>query len=501
MSRPKTGLKNLYQSYRKNCQGGFAIMFAVTSLVILGGVAVAVDGSRIVKARANLQNTVDGLALIAARDGIENQAELNALAEEYFTLSYSDLDRPNVRINSITRNGDTVTVDAVHDVDTQFAAIIGFDEIDVAARSEATFAQRKLDIALVLDNTGSMRGRRLAALKEASNDLVDILYENPTLSSGTQLGLVPFATWVNVGTDQVETSALDTAGQSPQNQIYFDEKVSRFTLYNKLGARWNGCLENRLPPYDVDDTAPNLARPETLYQPAFQPDMADNGSNNFTYVADANGGNQLQRLRETDKYNTGAQNRGPEQRFERSCDTRRKVTPLTNNVSRIRRGINNMFADGFTNIANGAAWGFRLISPNAPFTQGRPYEDPDLLKAMVILTDGAQTMSGQFRGQFGSNYGPFGFLGEPSLPGQRRLNGNNPKDALDSKLLEVCSAAKARGIVVYTITFELNDPATQDIMRDCATDPSQYFPVATAAELSPAFRQIAASLGDLRITQ
>ena len=158
-----------------------------------------------------------------------------------------------------------------------------------------------------------------------------------------------------------------------------------------------------------------------------------------------------------------------------------------------------MYAQGYTNIANGAAWGFRTISPNAPFTQGRPYSDKKTQKAMVILTDGEQTIGGP-RGGFSSGYTPFGFLGEPAVNGKTRLTGGNAKSALDNKLLEVCTAAKAKGILVYTITFELNDVATKATMAQCASAAGMYFDAKNASELTPAFKKIASSLGELRIS-
>jgi len=360
----------------------------------------------------------------------------------------TDLQRNNagsagdrIVVNSINRNGDSVVVDTSNNIDGFFSQVFGMDTLDVRTVSVATLGRRDLDIALVLDNTGSMRERgKLTALKEASNNLVDILYADPTTASGTQLGLVPFASWVNVGTDQIELASLDLRGTSPQNALYFTDNTGRLDRYDALGVDWNGCLENRLPPYDVDDTAPNPARPETLFQPAYNPKSAN-----------------------------------PADRADTSCDENRKITPLTNNVSRIKRGIRNMTAAGFTNIANGATWGFRLVSPNAPFTQARAYDDPDVLKAMVILTDGDQTMRRERSTISNFAYSPFGYFGEtPLRRGKERLEGRSVKEALDRKLTETCEAAKAKGIAVYTITFQLSDGPTQDIMRDCATSPTNY---------------------------
>ncbi len=495
-------IKTVLQNYKTDVAGNFAIIFAASALVLLAGVGVAVDASIAQKNKAHLQDTVEALTLVAAREGITDPVELQRVADQYFSLNFSGAEAVNLEIVSFAKVGDTYTVELGNRITPQFANLLGVNTLDIRASSSVVYGQRNLDLALILDNTGSMRGAKLAALKTASHNLIDILYASPSAQAGTQIGIVPFASWVNVGRSHGNDAWLDQRGTSPQNGTYFDQNVSRFDLFNTLGVSWNGCVENRLPPFDIDDSPADPTNPMTLYQPAFSPDMADNRRNGYNYVADNTRGNFMTRLRNTNKYNGNLPRgvNGPSQMVDSSCsDTRREVTPLTNNVRQLKSRINAMYAQGYTNIANGASWGFRLVSPHVPFTQARTYDTTLNQKAMVILTDGAQTMGGA-RGIFRSGYSPYGFIGEPTLSGEtRRLDGNTPKAVLDSKLAQTCAAAKAKGILVYTITFELNDRPTQNLMRNCASSPQNYFDVATAAELTPAFEQIAASLGELRV--
>ncbi len=495
--------KQKITSFIRDTAGQFAIMAALGSSAIITGVAVSVDGSMSMSSKAELQDVADAISLAAIRQDVKGKSELETLANDYIQSHYKNVPFGDFEVKAIVRNGDAVEVDLAQAVSTPFYKILSGKPMTLRVTSTAQQTMRNLDISLVLDNTGSMRGPKLDALKVASNDLVDILYKTESGKKGTQIGLVPFASWVNVGRENMSARWLDQNGVSPQNATYFDQQVSRFDLYNQMNVDWNGCVENRLPPYDVDDTAPDPRKPETLFQPAFHPDMSDLDGGGYSYLADTTGGGHLDRLKGSAKYNTvldfGAE--GPAKRSDDSCNPRRKITPLTNNERKIRNGIRNMYAAGWTNIANGASWGFRVVSPNAPFTEGRPYEDKTTEKAMVILTDGMQTMGGASGSEFRSGYSPFGFLGEPAVNGQKRMNGGNVKDALDRKLVEVCRAAKAKKITIYSITFELDDDDTQDVMRACATDPGKYFDVASAAELSPVFKEIAASLTDLRIAQ
>ena len=490
---------NFTRRFMNDTAGNFAMLGAIGTMAMVLGVGLAVDTALLRKTKLDMQNMADVISLAIAKEELSDKADMRALGDAMLLSQFGDT---SVKISDMSKVDDDYKVSLNTNAKTIFMQIIKRDQVSISVNSQTTYERLNLDLALVLDNTGSMKGTKLTALKAASNDLVDTLMDGRPAAAGTQIGLVPFAQWVNVGDQYARETWLDQRGASAQNETYFDRPVSRFDLYDTLGVRWNGCVENRLPPYDVDDTPADPANPATLFQPAFHPDMSDNVRRGYTYLADNTGGNSIARLKSTAKYSGALSGRtaGPAYAVDTSCsDDRRKLTPLTGNKGVIKRAISDMYAQGYTNIANGASWGFRAISPHAPFTQGRPYSDKKTQKAMVILTDGEQTIGGP-SGDFRSGYTPFGFLGEPAVGGKNRLTGASPKAALDSKLLQVCKAAKAKGILVYTITFELNDTATKQTMEDCATSPGMYFDAKNAAQLSPAFREIAASLGALRIS-
>ena len=60
---------------------------------------------------------------------------------------------------------------------------------------------------------------------------------------------------------------------------------------------------------------------------------------------------------------------------------------------------------------------------------------------------------------------------------------------------------KANGIVVYTITFQLEDPDTNDLFRDCASGSARYFKSPSSESLETAFTTIANDLSTLRLSQ
>jgi len=62
-----------------------------------------------------------------------------------------------------------------------------------------------------------------------------------------------------------------------------------------------------------------------------------------------------------------------------------------------------------------------------------------------------------------------------------------------------CNQAKNNGVVVFTIAFEANN-AARNQMRDCASSASHYFNV-QGLEISSAFSAIANQINQLRLTQ
>jgi hypothetical protein len=56
------------------------------------------------------------------------------------------------------------------------------------------------------------------------------------------------------------------------------------------------------------------------------------------------------------------------------CDSA-PILPLTESKSAVHDAIGQMRAKGSTNMLEGLMWGWRVLSPEEPFTHGRPYSD------------------------------------------------------------------------------------------------------------------------------
>ena len=162
-----------------------------------------------------------------------------------------------------------------------------------------------------------------------------------------------------------------------------------------------------------------------------------------------------------------------------------------NNRTTLETEIDAMWASGYTHINYGAVWGWRLISPEAPFTEGVAYDDDEWNKAVIILTDGENTTSNSVFTAY--QYRSDGVLGSTSSWGTT--------SELNDRTTEVCDAMKAAGIIVYTITFNVTDLDTQDLFEDCASSTDKYYNSPDSATLALAFRAIGAELKNLHLSQ
>jgi Flp pilus assembly protein TadG len=144
-----------------------------------------------------------------------------------------------------------------------------------------------------------------------------------------------------------------------------------------------------------------------------------------------------------------------------------RVKPLTADFAGINTQLDAMRPYAWTHIALGAEFGYHLLSPNQPFAEGVDFTDTKTRKFMVILTDGMQTEPG---------FGP---------GGARNV-------AMAEKNLEaICGNAKADGITIMTIAYDLDDTDTRKRLKACASDPDKDFFVADdGTAVSQAFQQI-----------
>ncbi|MER9145120.1 pilus assembly protein [Mesorhizobium sp. M0871] len=358
-----------------------------------------------------------------------------------------------------------------------------------------------------------------------------------------------------------------------------DKEMTRFTLYQDMMATtctkknsngtcktsvvakyeaWKGCVEARPYPYNDDDTSPTTGTPATMFVPMFAPDEAGNFWTDTTRTSTSTWGyannwwidysdtlTVPKRQADMRKYfltkpwdaAAAAADDGPN-----SACTTAAITPLqdittTDGKKILTDAINAMAPTGNTNVPEGLAWGWRTVSSNEPFTQGRPNTERGNDKVVIVLTDGANTYSigpsNDMTSNYaknGSTYAAYGYTGpnfpKPVEPATRLFvnttvakttyTATNYTAALDEQMQTLCANAKNSNVLLMTVSLDLvsSKPAEKtaiDALKKCSSDsrfrkdptdpskPAKLYWNATGATLSQSFKEIADELSNLRI--
>ncbi len=485
---------------RKFCgsdQGNVAMIFGLALLPSIAAIGSAVDLSRAMVVKMRLGEALDAAGLAVGGTVGLSGPEMTARAQKFFYANYPDEELGTVTALTVQTSGQNlVMVSGTARVETAFMGLFGYDHIDVSVNVEVTRESKGLEIALVLDNTGSMASNgKIEALRAAANELIGILFGDQDTPTHLKMSLVPFSQTVKVDTTSfLNNGWMDITGQASTAKLNFANNRYAFQVWTTMSNKsWGGCVEARPNGYEETDDAPSAGTPDTRWVPYFEPDGPDSSaySGYTTYVSDGTTGNQDTRLRRYQKY-SGQNKTNPNS----DCNMQ-AIVPLTNNKATLQSKVNAMISTGYTHIAIGAGWGWRTLSPTAPYTEGSDYGDPDWTKAMVFLTDGLNTVESNSTWHK-STYTAYNFLIRGILG---TTNAGTAETEQDTRTRLVCTRIKEAGIRVYSILLEEDSNRAKNLMRDCATDPSLYFESPSSAELTPVFQAIAQDLSNLRLSQ
>lgn len=481
----------LWRRFCREDGGAVLQMFVIVIVPLLLLVAVGTDLAQMLVVKRQLTGGVDAAALTLGTLPALTDPEAEAKAEAYIRAHYPEK-IGKLKSFSVSRVEKTMDVTATAEFETTFLRVAGYGTLTVTVSSQAVRQENKLEVVMVLDNSTSMSGNKIAALKVAANTLVDTLMGTDQTSDRVKIALVPFTAAVNVGAGRRGAAWLDEAHPSSLNNEVITGlpgNTSLFTLFDAMHSlnsqvSWGGCVRARTEPYDGLDTAPDTASPATLFTPFLAPDDF-NGFNNYI----TQGGGQT----DAEKYKNYTASLQWGNTPNLLCPAA-PIQELTNAPATIKSAVSSMAAYGNTVIPEGLAWGWRVISPGQPFTTGVPYDQTDTIKAIIVMTDGEN---------FVGNY--FSAFGDPN---GAHLGGNTSQ-SLNTKLSNLCTQIKgvkrpadgSDAIVVYSIVFDQTSPTITNLMRDCATDSSKYFNSPSTEALQSAFEAVAASLNQLRVSK
>ena len=436
------------------------MVFAIAIPIVIGATGVSTDIAFAYLIKQRLSHALDAAAVAAAAASSGND-DVQATIDQFFEQNYPPEKLGATSSVQVSLDGSDIIVSATADYDTFFVKFLGVDAIEVYAESTVAREIIGLEVGLVLDVTGSMNTyvdgiKNIDALKTAASSFVTILFDRAIFDDTIKIGVVPYATAVNVGPYGLDNDFVNNPDGLEFNQNNNNE--------------WHGCvlaLENPEDTQDGDSSTEWEMYRHTFEHAAswFNPSEWWGGYGQFKYQV-------------YDDYY------GPNYSCNRSY-----ILPMTSEEQSILDHVDTLYASGSTLGNLGMAWGYRLISPNEPFTEGSNYDNEEWQKAVVMMTDGDNYMNPYY-----SAYGGF-------------TQHSVDVSELNDRLEQTCTNMKAQGISIYTITFSYQtgtngngdpiyniDDSTREVYERCATDENKYYDALGQEELIDVFEAISREL-------
>lgn len=497
-------MKELLKAYCGDQRGQFSMMLALLAFPMLASVGFAVDYAQISNQRGHVQSANDGAALWAAAFVRDNDTLPTPRATQDYIINNFDLGAGVlISMPQLSRNGQEVTVETDIQLKPQFMHLVGYSSQNVSVLSAASLDfDAILEFSMALDTTFSMSTQgRLPALKSASINFIDKLWDVAAKGADIKGSIVPFSNYVNIGTEYRNESWMNVP---PDIDTRRQERQCSTPVIGQTNCSGGGvetCYPARTinhpgnpghtsyndgVPVNHPGNAPwteNVPAGCTTSAPSCTPVYGPEQCSMVT-VGNLTTWHGIVASRD---YPYNLQDGSISRRFPGPLGVAAgaKLLPLTGNKSQLISAINSLAPEGETYIPDGVMWAMRTLSPAAPFTGGRAVYtgasgQKRIRKAILLMTDGANTISPNFAAG---------------------LHNNTDSMLTDRYTKEACNYAKTEGYEVYTVTFGTSVNNTiKRLMEECATTPDDYYHAVGARDLDDAFDEIANSLLKLRLT-
>lgn len=162
-----------------------------------------------------------------------------------------------------------------------------------------------------------------------------------------------------------------------------------------------------------------------------------------------------------------------------SCVTA-TVTPLEYDWTSLNSQIQAMTPGGSTNQAIGLAHGWQMLTPGNPYNT--PAVPANTARYIILLSDGLNTQN--------------------RLWGDGFTEGTTQDGYIDDREKAICDAAKADGVIIYTIFLDINGTHGNSApLQYCATDSTKYFDLTSTSSVVSTFNQIAQQITNVRVVR
>ena len=243
--------------FRRDERGSIMILFAMLSVIMIGVVGGAVDYGRWLSARSKTHNAMDTAVLAGGRvlqlPGTSTTDAENA-ATKYYNENKSDALYTDNTTFSVTDTEIVATTAST--VKTPFLNIMGIPTLPVNVVAKAVLSVggnsgSDVEVSMMLDTTGSMGGSKIADLKTAAKDLIDIVVWQDQSEHTSKIAIAPFSYYVNVGTTYFNAITGATASgytnqrtcvkERSTSDRYTDAPPSSGNYFNYYSSSWGTC--------------------------------------------------------------------------------------------------------------------------------------------------------------------------------------------------------------------------------------------------------------------
>jgi Flp pilus assembly protein TadG len=544
MFKPVAVLIACLRQIAESRRGNVSMIFGLAAIPIFIAAGIAVDVTRAYTAKERLGAALDAAALAVGSELNKTQAQLTTELNNYFQANYPAALGP-ATISTVPANASltaaVVTFQAQANVPTTFMRVAGFTSIPISVTNQIKRTQG-LEVALVLDNTGSMlcgqndgapnyqdslcaqgvvqtdttctnpnNGARICALRNAATEFVNTLFSAITTPNQLYISVVPYVTTVNVGPALCGSgcgSNIATSGGKFIDQYgnVINDANNRPITYdstqNLTSAEWLGCV---IEPTSADEMTsgstalksavldPDMTEPSGGW-PAWYPFYWKSGSGNSWTPSTIK--NPLTASKLGQVVAGFDQSPGPNQ----GCPV--PLLPLSTDQQTILNTINSMWPrdSGGTQVNTGMIWGWRTISPVGPFApnNGHPMTYSDAtnqgwLKVVVLETDGTEEWVNS------SDLTGLGFISDGKIGTTSTSTAMNTN--LGNRLKAICQNMANQHIIIYTIGLGSDGQSNTVLKNNCPANGGYFIAASDTASLQTAFNTIAQSLLALRLSQ
>lgn len=331
-----------FRQFGRDAKGNFAVMTAAIASVLALGIGYGINVSQLSKVRSNLIGALDAAVTSTARDlttGRIAGKDARASVEAFLMANGSaDFTRPGtLALESIVvdTSASMVTARAHVDVDLLFPVFAAGNARRIAVESAALYSDRRIEVAMMLDVTGSMAGQKIKDLKSAANAALDaFLAGQDPAKPRVRVAVVPYADAVNTGalSNVVHVEKDFTTGEPPK----LDDPVAAATAPDK-------CATERKGSNQFTDASPFAGKVNRDYRLAFCPSTA--------------------------------------------------LTPLSADLPALRKAVASFSANGYTGGHTGIQWSWYMLSPKwrdvlPKAAAPADHDAKKVAKIAILMTDG-----------------------------------------------------------------------------------------------------------------